>query len=402
MVEISVVFPAYNAVDYMDEAMNSIINQSFKDLEIICIDDGSTDNTLEVLQSYASKDDRIQVYHQENKGAGGALIAGISKAKGKYIYMMDADDILDLNALEELYDIMEEKDLDFVIFKAINYDQDTGKYIEDKYFAMPHLYECVGDSIFYWKDIGNSIFDICVTPWSKLYRRELFENILDDYPNRLIYHDNILFFRILFNSKRAYFYDKFLYTYRIHSSSTINSPNKKSVQTIETNNLIIKTFMDYGYFEDYKVTLYNRKIHLVNKRYGLIGDEFKEYFFTEMKKDFEKIIGHEKYDDFYSNLYSRHRVIFDNVIQSNNHVEYDLRNEISSLKTDNSKLEKDITLLKSDNGKLKNKMKSLKNKNNKLNKEVNDLTKFKKSILSSKSWKLTKPFRAFLNFFRKK
>ena len=121
-----------------------------------------------------------------------------------------------------------------------------------------------------------------------------------------------------------------------------------------------------------------------------------------MKKDFEKIIGHEKYDDFYSNLYSRHRVIFDNVIQSNNHVEYDLRNEISSLKTDNSKLEKDIKLLKSDNGKLKNKMKSLKNKNNKLNKEVNDLTKFKKSILSSKSWKLTKPFRAFLNFFRKK
>ena len=63
---------------------------------------------------------------------------------------------------------------------------------------------------------------------------------------------------------------------------------------------------------------------------------------------------------------------------------------------------KDIKLLKSDNGKLKNKMKSLKNKNNKLNKEVNDLTKFKKSILSSKSWKLTKPFRAFLNFFRKK
>ena len=118
MVEISVVIPAYNAVAYLDEAINSIINQSFTDLEIICVDDGSTDNTLDVLQSYASKDDRIQVYHQENQGHDGAIDTGISKAKGKYIYLMDADDILDLNALEELYDIMEEKDLDFVIFKA--------------------------------------------------------------------------------------------------------------------------------------------------------------------------------------------------------------------------------------------------------------------------------------------
>ena len=84
MVEISVIIPAYNAIDYMDESLDSIINQSFKDLEIICVDDGSTDNTLERLEYYASKDSRIQVYTQENQGPGGATNTGLSKAKGKY------------------------------------------------------------------------------------------------------------------------------------------------------------------------------------------------------------------------------------------------------------------------------------------------------------------------------
>ena len=394
MVEISVVVPAYNAVDYLDEAITSIIDQSFKDLEIICVDDGSTDDTLERLEEYASRDSRIQVFHQENQGPGGATNTGISKASGKYIYLMDADDALDLNALEELHNIMEERDLDFVIFKAINYDQDTDSYYEIDYYTMPKLYECVGDSVFNWRDLGSKIFKISVTPWSKLYRHEFVKESGAKFPMNLIYQDNIFFYQILFSADRIYFYDKFLYKRRVHSKSLVNSHNEKSVQAIEIFNLIVKTFMDYGHFEEFKSELYNRKINTCNYRYNLIRDEFKELFFVEMKKDFEKIIGHEKYDDFYSNLYLRSKMLFDNVILSNNHVEYDLRNELSSIKKDNAKLKKDIKLLKSNNGKLKN-------ENKKLNKEVKDLSKFKKSVLSSKSWKLTKPFRAFMNFFRK-
>ena len=393
MVEISVVFPAYNAVDYLDEAISSLINQSFRDLEIICVDDGSTDNTLEVLQSYASKDDRIHIIHQENQGPGGATGTGISKAKGKYLYIMDADDILDLNALEELYDIMEEKDLDFVIFKAITYDQDTGEYIEENYYTMPKLHECVGDSVFYWKDIGDTIFRICVTPWSKLYRLDLIKKIMGEYPGHLVYHDNILFFRLLFNSKRAYFYNKFLYTYRIHSKSAVNANNEKNVQIIETHNLIAKTFMDYGHFEEYKETLYNRKIGISYFRYKLVHDKFKEFFFSEMKKDFVKIIGHERYDEFYSSLYPFYRFLFDNVIKSSNHIEYDLRIELHDLTNENEKL-------KNEANSLNKQVKNLKKKNKKKKKKNKSLSKFKKSVLSSKSWKITKPFRAFMNFLR--
>ena len=393
MVEISVIIPAYNAIDYLDEALDSIINQSFKDLEIICVDDGSTDTTLERLEYYASKDSRVQVYTQENQGPGGASNTGLSKANGKYVYFMDADDILDLNALEELYNIMEEKDLDFVIFKAINYDQDTDKYFEDSYFTMPKLHEVVGDTVFDWRDIGNTIFDICVTPWSKLYRHDLVKKSGAQFPLELIYHDNIFFWEIMFNSSRIYFYDKILYTRRVHSSSLVHSHNEKSVHTIKTNNLIFKTFMDYGHFEDFKEFLYNRKVRLINTRYNLIMDEFKEFFFTEMKKDFEKIIGNEKYDEFYSSLYSFNRKFFDNVIKSSNHIEYDLRNELHDLTNESEKLKNEVNSLN-------NQVKNLKRKNKGLQKKNKSLSKFKKSVLSSKSWKITKPFRAFMNFLR--
>lgn len=128
MAEISVIIPAYNVIDYIDECLNSIINQTFTDLEIICVNNKSTDNTLERLYEYAEKDSRIQVYAQENLGPGGSTNTGLDKTTGKYIYLMDADDILDLNALEEFHNIMEEKDVDMIIFPSIDYDEDTGKY----------------------------------------------------------------------------------------------------------------------------------------------------------------------------------------------------------------------------------------------------------------------------------
>ena len=173
MAEISVILPAYNAIDYLDESLNSIINQSFRDLEIICVDDGSTDNTLELLNEYAKKDERIQVYSHENRGPGGATNTGLSKATGKYIYLMDADDILDLTALEEFYNIMEEKDVDMIIFPSILYYEDTETYEKDEYFSMSKIYEIVGDNVFNWRDIDDLIFKISVTPWSKLYKHEI-------------------------------------------------------------------------------------------------------------------------------------------------------------------------------------------------------------------------------------
>lgn len=108
-----------NVENYLGACLDSIVNQTFKDIEIICINDGSKDNSLEILKSYAKKDDRFTVINQENGGHAVATNRGMDLATGKYLYLMDSDDVLeDPEALEKTYKVAEEKQVDFVLFQA--------------------------------------------------------------------------------------------------------------------------------------------------------------------------------------------------------------------------------------------------------------------------------------------
>jgi len=117
MTKISVIIPVYNTEKYLKECLESIINQTLTDIEIICINDGSTDNSLDILNSYANSDKRIKVFSQKNQGQGTARNYGMKIATGDYIHFMDSDDILELNTFEDSYRICEEKNLDFIFFK---------------------------------------------------------------------------------------------------------------------------------------------------------------------------------------------------------------------------------------------------------------------------------------------
>ena len=94
MVKVSVIIPIYNVENYLEECLDSIVNQTLKDIEIICVNDGSTDNSLDIINKYAAKDDRITVIDQENGGHAVATNRGMDLAKGKYLYLMDSDDFV--------------------------------------------------------------------------------------------------------------------------------------------------------------------------------------------------------------------------------------------------------------------------------------------------------------------
>lgn len=102
--KISIIIPVYNAEKYLHECLDSVVSQTFKDIEIICIDDGSADNSYQVLQGYADKDSRFVILQQENKGAGAARNKGIEIAKGEFLAFLDSDDYYaDYTVLEKLY-----------------------------------------------------------------------------------------------------------------------------------------------------------------------------------------------------------------------------------------------------------------------------------------------------------
>lgn len=366
MPKVSVIMPVYNGEDYLKESIDCVLNQTLDDLELICVDDGSKDNSLSMLKEFAQEDNRIQVYHQENKGGGAARNLALTKASGKYLYCMDADDTLDLNALQELYDIAEEKSLDMIIFQSINYAEDTGEYYHIDAYDMNEFADFAGDRIFSCDDLGDWIFEINVTPWCKFYNLDFVLKSGAQFAEGLIFHDNIFYWEVLFNAKRMYFYRKFLYTRRRHSASSTGAGDQRYTSTITINNMIIALFMKYGFWEKYKKKLYNRKIQLLYMRYRMVHDEYKPYFFEEMKKDFLKIIGHERYDEFMKNAYSNNKKRFNIVIESKDFNEFQLRYETLELEIKNKKL--------------KNELNEYKKKNN--------------TIVNSTSWKITKPLRA--------
>ncbi|MBQ6100230.1 MAG: glycosyltransferase family 2 protein [Methanobrevibacter sp.] len=366
MVKVSVIIPVYNAEKYLEESIDGILNQTLDDLEVLCVDDGSTDRSLEILKEISAKDERVKYFHQENRGGGAARNVAIPKASGKYIYFMDADDILETTALKEFWDIAEEKELDFLLFQATNYAEDTGEYYETEDYTMAELAEEVGDKIFSYEDIGDLLFKMSVTPWSKFYNREFVIKSGAQFAEGLIFHDNIFFFDIIFQAKRIYFYKKCLYTRRRHSASSTGAGDLRFVDFVTISDMIWEKCFKHDVFDRFIKELAFKKVNKVYARYKGIKDEFKPNYYEAMKKDYERIASDERFCKFfYDALNNNDKRIFKVVLKSKDFDDFKLLIKNYELTRDNEWLT---------------------NENLRLNKLNSQLT-------NSNSWQMTKKLR---------
>ena len=424
MVEISVVIPVYNVEEFLKECLDSIVNQTFKDIEIICINDGSSDKSLDILNYYARNDDRFTVISQENGGHAVATNRGMELAKGKYLYLMDSDDRIELTTLEETYNYAEEKDVDFVLFQSLNYVTDEDRYYKTEIYSMDRVSEFVGDRVFDYKELGDLIFAIPVTPWSKLYRNDFIQRIGAKFPEGLVFDDNIFFWDVLFSAKRIAFYHKHLFIRRWYTYSSTTAGDKRFLDSIDINNLMIDRFKKYGEFENFKETLYNRKVNMGYNRFVGIKPEFKEMYFERLHDDFESIVNHGLYDDYMSVLDPRNAAIFNSCVDSKTAKEFQFEMAYWDSLNTRKRLENNIKDLKKEVGTYKNRANAISSENKILiqdleydfKKEINDLKDQNKTLRdqnrslynknkylmdeiarynNSSSWKVTKPLRDF-------
>ncbi len=338
MVKVSVVIPVYNVEKYLKDCLNSVTKQTLTDIEIICVNDGSTDNSLEIINEYANEDNRIKVFSQENAGHAVATNIGMSHATGEYLFLMDSDDIIEYNALELTYDKAIENDVDFVIFKAINYDNSTKSYYETESYSMNEVYKRVGKEVFNYDDVKDLIFTMSVTPWSKLYNRQFIvdNNIL--FPEGLIFDDNIFFWEVLFNAEKICFLNEFLFIRRFYSTSSTNNGDLRFLDSIEINKLIWDTFNKHGHFDEHKEVLFNSRVSSLYTRFTKIKEEYKDDFFVEMKKSLMTILEDEIYfNDFMSKLNSKNKNLFIQILSTENSKDFELLRETYSSILKNSK-----------------------------------------------------------------
>ncbi len=386
LTKISIIIPVFNTASYLDECLKSVLNQTFTDFEIICVNDGSSDSSLDVLKNYQLKDNRIKVISQSNKGAGAARNVGIKYAKGDYILFLDSDDYITNHALSEVYDIAVSTSADMVLFKLINFDNETYETSKSNYFEMKFIKDIVGDNVFSWKNVKNRFFDISITAPGKLIKTNLIKNIR--FPEEIIFEDNVFFSKVLFKTKRLYFYDRYLYNRRLRDDSVTTSYYEHFIDCVTAYDLIESEIRKSGNYDYLADQLFNRKCRDIFNRFSQLPNKFKKEYYDKTKENFLKnknkleSEGTLKICDEYSlNL-------FNSAINTRTYREFELSVENYNLKLQLDKLRLDNQLLKRQHAK-------------KIYKMETDYKQQIESIKGSTSWKITRIFRVVANFFRR-
>lgn len=201
---ISVIVPIYNTEKYLDKCITSIVNQTHKNLEIILVDDGSTDSSLEICRSWAKKDSRIVVLHKENGGQGSARNMALDIAKGDYIGFVDSDDWIEANMYEVLYANLLKYDADISCCKGTTVKNLDGKI---KVYNQPDIM------------LAHQTLEIKQSPCDKIYKKDLFDDVR--FPKSRAYEDCATIYKLLAKSKVVVDINLAYYHYELRENSTM-------------------------------------------------------------------------------------------------------------------------------------------------------------------------------------
>ena len=272
---ISVIVPVYRVEEYLERCVKSILSQTYKNLEVILVDDGSPDQCPAICDACAEKDARVKVIHQENKGLSGARNAGIDAASGEYLAFVDSDDYVSPHFIEELYQLL----------------QDTGCAIGQCRFSYVKGDGLVeeGDSAFCIYR-GESLMEQLYGPeekatcfvvaWNKLYWAELFKETGIRYPEGRIHEDEATTYRLFHEAKKLAFLDRALYGYYTENGGSITSVfSVKRLQWLTAHEERIAFFKKNGYEK------------LLPAAYRKLCDACITFYFrcTEQVKDAEEL-----------------------------------------------------------------------------------------------------------------
>ena len=224
--KVSVIMPVYNAERYLRQSLDCLVNQTLEEIEFICVDDGSSDDSHNILTEYAEKDGRFRILHQENRGAGGARNLGLDKARGEYLLFLDSDDFFKPELAEHAWARAKEMNADICTYAAENYNDKTGVITQNPRTLMKDLYK---DDVFNRHNDPDALFCFTLSnPWTKLFRRDfILEHGLkfQELPNA---NDVAFVFSALAIADRITMLDEVLVSYRTNNSESSQGSLKRA------------------------------------------------------------------------------------------------------------------------------------------------------------------------------
>ena len=330
MTTISVIVPVYNVEKYLSKCLESIINQTYQNLEIICVDEGSTDSSPKILEEYAKKDTRIKIITRQNGGLSAARNTGLKNATGEFISFVDSDDWIDLETYEKAIGHFSD-DVDSVCYAAaIVCDDGVDDCYEEE--RLWHSVKYRGKILL--KD--ESFYNLTYTVWNKLYRKSIIDKYNIDFPEDLIHEDFAFYTKYMAFAPRTFCLNEYLYFYRKRQNSIMseNVSSKsshfldclknfentyeflKKYNLLKTHEIVLTRMFCACLYDDYKNAhnSYKKKVLAYANSLVLqidIGDYFKNDFWIKnikkkrywkihelgLKKPFHNIFSVQKTED---------------------------------------------------------------------------------------------------------
>lgn len=324
MLDVSVIVPIYNDEKYLEECLDSLINQTLKNIEIICVDDGSTDSSLEILKKYAEHDNRIIVLQQSNQGAGVARNNGLAIAKGEYLFFLDSDDVFELNMCELMLNNARAHNLDVLVCRSNRFDTNSGVIEKTPWTINKQLIP--ENRPFNSQDIQSQFFDIFIWwPWDKIYKKSYIDSL--DIAFQSLRTTNDLFFVCVavIMAKRIDYIDDILVHQRRSVITSLSVTREKSWDNFFKALVKLEQYLkEHNMYNRFKQDFINYSLkfslwHLNTLKgysYYLLYRALRETWFEKLS------IINQKSEYFYSN---------DNYIQFKNIMNNDI-GEIWSLK----------------------------------------------------------------------
>ena len=274
---ISIVVPIYNVEIYLEKCIETILNQTYKNIEIILVDDGSTDSCKDIADEYVKKDKRIKVIHKENGGLSDARNAGIKIAKGRYICFVDSDDYIEKNYIKILYEtiIRNNADISICSYKNVYID---GSQKEDRTKTQ------VCNNIEAIRELFTKARNIETVTWNKMYKIDLFLHNKIEFPKGKLHEDNFTTYKLFYFSNKIAYVDEILYNYRQRENSIVSIYNEKRLVILEVTKDIRMFFEDKEVELTQEIQIYDLILKLGIINMLIFANKTNEAIFDELTK----------------------------------------------------------------------------------------------------------------------
>ena len=290
--KISIIIPIYNSEKYLKSCLDSVCSQTYPNIEIICVNDGSTDTSPDIIQSYAKKDDRFVVINQKNNGLSYTRNVGVNNATGEWISFVDSDDYISCGMCQGLISALSHADFDIYMFNGVLMPEgDVPEGTVLRKFFYDSNWNTKESNLYSFKDCKNPFYGN-LSVWNKIYSKKFIDSSAIKFKENITFEDQLYTVEAMIKAKTIYIDNRVFYYYVQHGSSIMHSLKENAFDIFEIMSDVRKLLVEHDLYDYEKYVFLQHKYNVYNYLFSLVDSSVKPKFYETAKQNLVEEFGH--------------------------------------------------------------------------------------------------------------